>query len=80
MTMDDAVVNRQHENGGVPIRSDRLFTRDNYWYFRTREGLNIGPFDSAAEASEGIKGFIDFLKTTEPAVVRRIRQYATRAA
>ena len=80
MTMDNVAINRKQEAGNVPARSDRLFTQHDYWYFRTREGMDIGPFDSVSEALEGIHGFIDFLQTTEPAVVTRISQYVSRAA
>ena len=80
MTMDDVAMNRKQESGVVPIRSDRLFTQHNYWYFRTREGMDIGPFDSISEAVDGINGFIDFLQSAEPAVVTRISEYMTQAA
>ena len=73
-------MNRHSEAGVVPIRSDRLFTQHGYWYFRTREGMDIGPFDTMAEAIGGVNGFMDFIKTTEPDVVSRISQYVTYAA
>ena len=80
MSMDGVAVNRGNEVGRIPTRSDRLFTRDDYWYFKTREGLDIGPFDSASEAIEGINGFMDFISTSEPEVVTRITEYVTKAA
>lgn len=80
MTRETIAMNRHKETGVVPIRSDRLFTQYDYWYFRTREGMDIGPFDSMAEAIDGVNGFMDFIKTTEPEVVTRIRQYVTYAA
>jgi hypothetical protein len=80
MTMDGVAMNRKEEVGVVPIRSDRLFTQHNYWYFRTREGMDIGPFDSISEAVDGINGFVDFVQTTEPEVVTRITEYVTHAA
>ncbi len=80
MSMDDVATNRGNEAGRVPPRSDRLFTRDDYWYFKTREGLDIGPFDSSSEAVDGVNGFMDFISTSEPEVVTRIAEYVTRAA
>ena len=75
MTLDSIAMNRSGENGVVPIRSDRLFTQHNYWYFRTREGMDIGPFDSINEAVEGVSGFMEFLNTAEPGIVSRISEY-----
>lgn len=80
MTMDSVAMNRKDENGTVPIRSDRLFTQHGYWYFRTREGMDIGPFDSISEAVEGVGGFMDFLLTAEPVVVTRVKEYVTHHA
>ena len=80
MTMDSVAMSRKEEAGNVPVRSDRLFTQHNYWYFRTREGMDIGPFDSISEAIDGINGFMDFLTTSEPEVVTRVTKYVTRAA
>ena len=80
MTLDSVAMNRNGEGGLVPIRSDRIFTQHDYWYFRTREGMDIGPFDTISEALEGAYGFVDFLNTAEPAVVNRISEYMTDAA
>ena len=38
--------NRIGENGPVPMRTDRFFAVNSAWYFATREGASIGPFDS----------------------------------
>lgn len=75
MTMGSVAMNRRKETGVVPIRSDRLFTQHNYWYFRTREGMNIGPFDSISDAVNGINSFVEFVETSEPEVVTRITDY-----
>ncbi|MEO0442839.1 MAG: DUF6316 family protein [Pseudomonadota bacterium] len=80
MTLDSIAMNRNGEKGLVPIRSDRLFTQNDYWYFRTREGMNIGPFDSITEAVEGVSNFVEFLQTAEPAIVTRLSRYLTKAA
>lgn len=80
MTMENIAMKRKEEEGFVPVRSDRFFTQHNYWYFRTREGLDIGPFGTLLEATIGVDGFIDFLNEAEPDIVDRITQYVTEAA
>ncbi|MFT6389725.1 MAG: hypothetical protein ACJAUP_003118 [Cellvibrionaceae bacterium] len=84
MMMENVAMKRKgelsDENTIVPIRSERLFMQHNYWYFRTREGMEIGPFDSAKEANEGINGFMDFVSTAEPEVVERVTDFFTQAA
>ncbi|MGH1438891.1 MAG: DUF6316 family protein [Cellvibrionaceae bacterium] len=84
MTMESVAMKRKSEidddNAIIPIRSERLFMQHNYWYFRTREGMEIGPFDSAKEANAGINGFMDFVSTAEPEMVERVTDYVTQAA
>ena len=80
MTTDILPENRGGEIGRVPLRSDRLFTKSSYWYFRTREGMDIGPFDSISEAADGVTGFVEFLQAAEPEVVSRIADYFTNVA
>lgn len=55
-------INRQGENGQPPPRSARIFNMENYWYFATREGTDIGPFDSREEASSGLQDFLQFIQ------------------
>lgn len=66
---------RKDEQINVPARSDRLFEQENYWYFRTREGMDIGPFDTRGEASLGAKSFIAFLEGSQPEIVSRVTNY-----
>ena len=66
---------RKNEQINVPARTDRLFEQDNYWYFRTREGMDIGPFDTRGEAAIGAKSFIGFLEGSKPEVVSRVTDY-----
>lgn len=70
---------RKGERLDVPNRSNRLFEQGDYWYFRTREGMEIGPFDYKMDAEQGIDNFIDFVGKTEPAKVTKISQYVTTA-
>jgi hypothetical protein len=58
--------NRNGETGPVPMRTDRFFAVKNTWYFSTREGASIGPFDNKTEAEQGLADFIDFIDLAEP--------------
>lgn len=40
-------------------RSDRLFGLSGLWYFRTREGKDVGPFRYRCEAETMLARFID---------------------
>jgi len=44
-------------------RQSRFFKKDDFWYFSTREGIDIGPFDSDQEASEGASAYLDFINS-----------------
>ena len=73
-------MNRTGESLDLPSRSDRLFKVDDYWYYKTREGVDIGPFDSASEAQTGVSDFIDFILHAEPSVSETLAKYARAAA
>lgn len=42
-------------------RSDRLFSRSGLWYFRTREGSDVGPFRYRDEAELMLTKFVQEL-------------------
>ncbi|NKB31644.1 MAG: hypothetical protein GKR91_00905 [Pseudomonadales bacterium] len=46
----------------APDRSDRIFSDQNLWYFRTREGDEIGPFRYRSEAESNLDRFMQQLK------------------
>ena len=48
-------------------RSQRLYQEepDGAWYFRTREGAPVGPFESAAEAQQALVDFIEFIRLAD---------------
>jgi hypothetical protein len=60
---------RTGELGAVPMRTDRFFAVNSAWYFATREGASIGPFESKPDAQKGLSDFIDFIKLAEPRVL-----------
>lgn len=41
-------------------RDDRFFSLENMWYFTTREGLVMGPYESRKLAIEEAEGYIRF--------------------
>lgn len=65
-------LNRQGESGPVPLRSDRFFAAQGEWYFATREGAPIGPFEDKDEARQGLGDFIEFLALAEPKILSRL--------
>ncbi len=69
-------MNRFGERGETPNRADRVFQKDSYWYYRTREGVNIGPFDSRQDASNGVVEFIDFVSSANPKALQTLYQCA----
>jgi hypothetical protein len=70
-----ATENRVGEAGVIPNRSARFHQKDNYWYYSTREGVDIGPFDSREDAEVGVGEFIDFICASEPKVADILKQY-----
>jgi len=54
--------NRAGEKDQPPPRSSRLFVMRNLWYFSTREGADIGPFNSRHEAVSELANFIEFVQ------------------
>ncbi len=41
---------RKNETAHLCFRSERIFKRSGHWYFRTREGINVGPYATEFEA------------------------------
>ena len=47
---------RRGEIGPVTYyRTDRFYSENGGWYFKTREGEELGPFDDKAEAKEALE-------------------------
>lgn len=70
---------RTGELGNAPSRSDRIFQKNEYFYYRTREGIDIGPFDSAEDASRGVQDFMEFLQA-DPHSAETLQQYSSKVA
>lgn len=41
---------RENEKQKTWFRSERVFLSDSKWFFHTREGVDVGPYDSQFEA------------------------------
>jgi len=72
-------LNRTGEQGKLPERNDRYCMKDEYWYYTTREGVDIGPFDTLDDATVGANEFIDFICAVEPGFIRTLEQYGNQA-
>ena len=69
------IQNRRNETDTiVPERKKRIFRKaDGYFYYRTREGMNVGPFDTEDLALTSINDYIEnFIKKTEDNVIKKI--------
>jgi Domain of unknown function (DUF6316) len=54
----------------IPQRTERVFDNGGLWYFRTREGSNIGPFRYQSEARQMLERFIRDILAAEAAAAR----------
>ena len=60
---------RLGEGTTPPMRTDRFFSVNSTWYFATREGASIGPFNNKGDAAQGLRDFVDFIALAEPRVL-----------
>lgn len=67
--------NREGEKGQIPERQGRFIEKEGYWYYTTREGVDIGPFDTRSEAEVGVGEFIDFICAAEPQILEILEKY-----
>lgn len=64
--------NRKGETGPIPARSDRFYLLENVWFFATREGAPMGPFETHQEAVVGLMDFLEFLDLAKPKTKKRL--------
>lgn len=64
--MRDKTRQGEQVQGAVPDRSDRVFQRGEFWYFHTRENVQIGPFDSHELALKGANDYVGFAMDATP--------------
>lgn len=51
---------RRGEEAPAPVRTSRLFSNHEGWWFATREGANIGPFPDREPAEKALVDFVMF--------------------
>ncbi len=68
-------MNRTGEQGSTPTRNSRFLKKNGYWYYTTREGMEVGPFDTQSEAESGVSAYIDFILHAEPCVIQKLSYY-----
>lgn len=57
---------KQDRSGDMAFnRTERIFDNGGLWYFRTREGGNIGPFRYESEARQMLSNFISDIQMRE---------------
>lgn len=56
----------------IPVRTDRFFSAQGAWYFSTREGNAIGPFEDKEDARQGLDDFIEFVQLAAPKTLSRL--------
>tara|TARA_B110000858_G_scaffold198526_1_gene266244 strand:+ start:7606 stop:7797 length:192 start_codon:yes stop_codon:yes gene_type:complete len=56
--------NRRKDNSQTPApdRSERIFNEQDLWYFKIREGDEVGPFRYRSEAQSNLESFMEQLK------------------
>lgn len=75
-----SMANRSGEAGIHPFRNDRFFQMEDFWYYTTREGVNIGPFDSCYDAQLGVDEFIEFICVADEHIVEAFKECGRMAA
>lgn len=56
-------------------RSDRLFSRAGLWYFRTREGKDVGPFRYRDEAELMLTKFVQELQQIQQDALASVKPH-----
>ena len=46
-------------------RSRRHFQKDDGWYFTTREGATIGPYETEVEVARALHDFVEFISLAD---------------
>jgi len=64
--MKSSVRQGETPKGQAPDRSDRVFQKGAFWYFHTRENVQIGPFESHELALKGANDYVGFAMDASP--------------
>lgn len=52
------------------VRSKRYFKLSEHWYFTTREGATLGPYDSVEQAEQAVSDYIQFVSQATPSILK----------
>jgi hypothetical protein len=64
-------MNRKGESNSLfRVRGERYFKLYDYWFFGTREGATVGPFDSRELAIQGTRDYIEFITSAPDSVMK----------
>ena len=61
-------------------RSERIFDEKGLWYFRTREGGQVGPFRYESEARQMLENFISEIQAKEAETAKPQKLHLRRSA
>ena len=68
---------REGETESIPTRTSRFFTKEREWFFSTREGALMGPFDTREIASKGLSDFLEFINLANIDTLMSLEQSMT---
>ncbi len=58
---------RNNQEVDTGYRSSRFTQRDGEWFLQTREGIELGPFESHAEAAVCLDDYVEFVEGSSEA-------------
>jgi hypothetical protein len=56
-------------------RSNRYFKLSEHWYFTTREGATLGPYDSIEQAEQAVSDYIQFVSQATPTILKLLANH-----
>lgn len=63
---------RDGESSTAADRTDRYFQNgEGDWFFNTREGFELGPFESILEAHEALGEYLSFIGAADPKTLQQ---------
>ncbi len=75
---NNSYINRHNDKNIKEFdRTGRFFTRSGQWYFKTREGLDYGPYATRIECRYAYQEFIDVVSSQSELVTAPIDYRST---
>lgn len=66
----------REQKSNYTLQSSRFFKLYNYWYFATREGATLGPFDTREQAAVATEDYIGFVEDAPLAAIEMLQRHA----